>query len=485
MSKLAVFAALLTAVPLALTGCGDASYTYGGGLAIDAADADATNPDGITGSDALADTPWADTTPYEVDAYPDSQPHDVPDSHTDIQSDIADVKPDTGPDGFDGWCGDGLCDWNEDANSCPFDCTQTKNPMTCVNLNCGKAIQKCAMAPGCSKFLDCANGCPDNACILKCSESVPISGAMLTVLQCGADTGCISLTPTSCGNGKCEDGEQDTCPEDCYTGPMCGNGMCEYYETAATCPADCGVSDPMACASLNCPKDWEICKSQPVCGKVLECASQCQGSMDCIQMCAVEVGPEGLQQFMPLAQCAQAAGCVNGGTVCGDGLCDAGEEYSCPSDCPATDACGDGTCGPNESHDTCPSDCGPPGNPISCAKEVCPDQYMACINDKACGALLNCAVQCSSADCVQKCQDTWLQAAAQWFMPLGECASAKGCNGSVLCGNGTCDAGEQDTCPEDCGTLPTPCKTIQDCGAGEICCNTGADQICVPSGQCG
>ena len=40
-------------------------------------------------------------------------------------------------------------------------------------------------------------------------------------------------------------------------------------------------------------------------------------------------------------------------TVCGDGVCEAGELFSCPSEC----YCGNGTCDPGEALSSCPDDC--------------------------------------------------------------------------------------------------------------------------------
>lgn len=51
-----------------------------------------------------------------------------------------------------------------------------------------------------------------------------------------------------CGNGVCEDGEdENNCPGDCGQstgGPICGNGICEDGEDENNCPADCGNTGP-------------------------------------------------------------------------------------------------------------------------------------------------------------------------------------------------------------------------------------------------
>lgn len=59
-----------------------------------------------------------------------------------------------------------------------------------------------------------------------------------------------------------------------------------------------------------------------------------------------------------------AVGCAadddDGGSLCGDAVCNAGEtSLTCPADCPAGGPfCGDGTCNGSETVSTCASDCG-------------------------------------------------------------------------------------------------------------------------------
>jgi len=52
---------------------------------------------------------------------------------------------------------------------------------------------------------------------------------------CGNDC---SATKIECGNGVCEEGEdEELCPDDCA--PVCGNGECENTENILNCPEDC------------------------------------------------------------------------------------------------------------------------------------------------------------------------------------------------------------------------------------------------------
>lgn len=116
-------------------------------------------------------------------------------------------------------CGDGSCNGNETASSCPADCKASP----CSNGVCdaGETLQTCP--------LDC-QGNP-------------------------------------CGNGICDPGEMpQTCPMDCTPMP-CGDSFCDGNETFQTCATDCG-QQKMQCDGLcesydffGCfaPGDLQIC----------------------------------------------------------------------------------------------------------------------------------------------------------------------------------------------------------------------------------
>jgi hypothetical protein len=128
---------------------------------------------------------------------------------------------------------------------------------------------------------DCDPQCPEgyeckgNYCVKKgtCPEFVP---------EC--------KTTSSCGNGKCDPGEDATsCPADCGSG-TCGDGKCEPSESCTSCPKDCGTC-PQTCGNGKCDPG--------------ENATNCPA--DC------------------------------GSTTCGNGKCDPGEDAtSCPADCGST-----------------------------------------------------------------------------------------------------------------------------------------------------
>ncbi|MDY6974404.1 MAG: hypothetical protein SV775_19135, partial [Thermodesulfobacteriota bacterium] len=150
-------------------------------------------------------------------------------------------------------CGDGICDPDEDPQSCPQDCgTQG----FCGDGVCDQAIGEdpitcpldCEMSPVCGNGI-----CEDGEDPFSCPQ------------DCG--------TQGFCGDGVCDQaiGEDPiTCPLDCEMSPVCGNGICEDGEDPFSCPQDCGSQgfcgdglcdrtigeDPITC-QLDCA---------PVCG---------------------------------------------------------------------------------------------------------------------------------------------------------------------------------------------------------------------------
>jgi hypothetical protein len=131
-------------------------------------------------------------------------------------------------------CGNGTCEADENAQSCPADC----------DANCGDGYcthdETVLTCPD-----DCAANCGDGYCTHdETNETCPE--------DCSADCGddyCDPETETAancpadcdpnCGDGYCtHDEDVSTCPEDCAS--VCGDGQCTHNETSANCPEDCG-----------------------------------------------------------------------------------------------------------------------------------------------------------------------------------------------------------------------------------------------------
>ncbi len=162
-----------------------------------------------------------------------------------------------------------------------------------------------------------------------------------------------------------------------------------------------------------------------------------------------------------------------GGPVCGDGLCELGEDCeTCPEDCgecPPPPVCGDGFCEPGESCDTCPADCGECGgdcahNPCDAGEPLDP-LCSDCVNDV-------CAVD---EFC---CNETWDSVC----VGLAEEVCGLDCGGGPACGDGVCDIDEDcETCPADCGECPPP---PPECGDGVCDINEDCETCPADCGEC-
>lgn len=133
-------------------------------------------------------------------------------------------------------CGDGVCEGDEDATSCPEDCPgevcgdgvcegdedATSCPEDCATTECGDGV--------CEGDED-ETSCPQDCVVTQCGDDV--CNGDETPYDCPEDCA-IGI----CGNGICDAGEESDCPEDCGA-DHCGNGICEGNENPATCLVDC------------------------------------------------------------------------------------------------------------------------------------------------------------------------------------------------------------------------------------------------------
>ena len=206
-------------------------------------------------------------------------------------------------------CGDGQCD-DDEKETCPQDCD---NEASCGNGQCDAFESQ----------QDCPADCDPDAgsCVETCGNFQSSAPCHCDPLceesnNCCTDywTECKGTAP-SCGNGQCEEGEQEQCPEDCSTGPsVCGNGICDENENDLTCPADCETIQS-ECGNGDCEEDEND------------------------QSCPADCKPEE--------------------SVCGNGECEEDEnDEKCPADCdPEAAVCGNGKCDEGESKADCPQDC--------------------------------------------------------------------------------------------------------------------------------
>ena len=294
-----------------------------------------------------------------------------------------------------------------------------------------------------------------------------------------------SATGPVCGDGKCEAGEFNaTCPADCKTackptcegkqcGPdacggvcgvcgetkactdagkcvgvatVCGNGECEPGETATTCAKDCKATCAPSCAGKDC-------------GDIDGCGGLCAGACP------------GGGTYTADKNC-------QGGSLCGNGTCDAGENNSsCPKDCKADclPQCAGKTCGPNG----CGGICGMCGG-----GKACTDEGTCVALGPVCGNGM-CEAGETAENCGQDCKTTG-PVCGNGFCEVGETTEScsKDCKPTTpVCGNGMCEAGETTAnCLKDCPASGGDSSCVGKCGSKATTCY--CDDACTKAGDC-
>ena len=236
--------------------------------------------------------------------------------------------------------GDGIPDYQDLCPKLAVNAFNDLNDDGCPDPRCGNG--KCE-ALDFEDFVSCPQDCKEPP-KSKCGDGIcdPVSNE--TTQNCPHDCPAPS-TPSVCGNGKCELGENSSnCVTDCPlpTTPVCGNKKCEVGENNANCAKDCTSTSPV-CGNAKC--EW----GENTSNCVADCGQPSTTSVCGNKKC--EVGENNLN-------CA--ADCVIPATpTCGNKKCETGETtVSCPSDCTKKVVCGDGKCESGENVTTCPADCG-------------------------------------------------------------------------------------------------------------------------------
>ncbi len=297
-------------------------------------------------------------------------------------------------------------------------CPAGSNPVlgAAASTSCGGTFEGQTIGDGMAVSGQCgANG----TCEFLCQFEVPCTCGVATLTK--EAIVCAECQDQSCGDGRCEGTERPgcapgeegcfPCAEDCG-GSTCGDGDCTGDESPETCPQDCAAT---------CVPN----------------ARSCIGTR--VSVCAADGHTTAEVDCATVGQVCADGQCV-APNVCGNGLCEAGEDASCAADCarvcdPASRRC-DGAVlvvcaadGESEAR----TDCAASGEVCSggqcrpanvCGNGVCEAGEEACSQD--------CQAVCGNGRCDNN----------------EEVSCPRDC---VVCGDGTCGAGEIESCPQDCG----------------------------------
>lgn len=359
---------------------------------------------------------------------------------------------------------------------------------------------------------------------------------------------CAPVLPLlTCGDGQieCAVGDETVCVDPsndqwncggcgiaCPNGNSCVGGNCQQNDCSSLPCEDCtqcAVSPGGACE-----EEMIAFQNDPQSADFIDCVVNC-GGPSCLNMC-LQAYPVAGQLYLALAGCVMDA-CPDCGNSCGNGICEilAGESaLTCPSDC-SGGVCGDGVCEPGEEN-SCPGDCHVCGNglcesgedavncgidcPPTCGNGICEaNEEIECPFD--CGAIeASCnngfdddgdgLVDCSDPDCsadpacapgAEVCDG--LDNNGDGFIDEGNPGGGVNCHTGMLgvCAQGTtaCTDGmlvcPQDVMPSaevcdgldnDCdGTTDNDCELCMPVCTGRVCGDDGCGGSCgvCPAGE--
>ena len=400
-----------------------------------------------------------------------------------------------------GFCGDNQCGAGENQCNCAADCWSPVG-WFCDQAKWGDGNCDCAcgQVDSCDCSLgDCGEVCGDGTCEFledanNCCEDCGNCALMGCPSVCQCDPSCcVAWTPdcqaqcngTSCGDATCQPCENvGSCPFDCDD--TCGNGLCQpgFGEDHCNCQADCWNSTGWNCDVAL----W----ADGVC--------QCPASSGCDMPDLCDCGPGDCALDCGDGYCdptgEDTTNCVDDcGSACGDGVCNGTEDpSSCCDDCPCPT--GEYCC-----QDNCePLPCYDPGTGDTCTPgaEICiSDQCNPPLAGAPCGGKLNCIIdalsQTPTGDFMACLDLTDPELVQLMICVLGACPDLTtnpdfdcvvcamdqtcktqydACVGCLpdctakACGNGGCHLNADDYC----GT----------CGAGESCLPNGTCSVCTP-----
>jgi hypothetical protein len=181
-----------------------------------------------------------------------------------------------------------------------------------------------------------------------------------------------------------------------------------------------------------------------------------------------------------------ASSSSTGMDLCGNGMCDPGEDVSCPGDCAAP--CAHEVCATGVALDLA---CDPCVQMVCNADPFCcSDQWDGQCIDQAenlCGAMCCGDGVCSGEDCGSCPADCGACVCGDGKCEGENCVTCDADCGACICGDGTCLGEDCTGCPSDCGPCPDCPHTV--CKVGEaldasVCRDPCVDEICAADAAC-
>ncbi|MBU2100266.1 hypothetical protein KKG83_03565 [Candidatus Micrarchaeota archaeon] len=343
-------------------------------------------------------------------------------------------------------CGDDVCDPDESQDTCPIDCETQEPQEYCGDGICNQSIGE--YQDNCSQDCGEPSVCGNQECEEGEEQGCPGDCYTCGDTICGTyETDCdVDCDPNHgyCGDGTCQEHEsQDTCHSDCGGG--CGNGICDQGEEQ-NCPGDCNECGDGVCSGSETPENChDDCSTAPqTCGNnycdTEETLENCPSDCSNINKCGNGYCDDGEKESCP-KDCGQ----------CGNNYCDVGEEDFCPGDC---FKCGDGECNGNENNSNCHDDC----PPSTCGNGTCDQGEW----EKNCPQDCSITAICGDGHC-------------DWHLGENQQTCSKDCGyNTPKCGNNICEQGESpDNCKDCvkgfcgdgyCGFEEHPENCKEDCG---------------------
>lgn len=181
---------------------------------------------------------------------------------------------------------------------------------------------------------------------MKFDKKEKIGLILIALVIIGGATALVAVNKPSCGDGICQENEQNSCLADC---DWCGDGVCQSAEEGI-CAVDCDWCGDKFCQEqetcTSCNQDCGSCKTGAYCGDGTCNPGECLAG--CSKDCDIKDCQNGVCEASKGETCVSAPGdcacahnqycdttkkkCVT--ITCGNGICEKGETPStCSADC--------------------------------------------------------------------------------------------------------------------------------------------------------